>query len=301
VRWVAIAVVLALASPIAAQPEPKSDTVPYRVKANDSLGLIASEFYGDRSKASFIMAENKIVHAKPVRQGERLRIPIMRELTTTAGDTFQTLAASVLGDPLRGAFLAEINGMAPDDNLAAGTPILVPFTVQHTAAGTESLKDLAANYYGDAKFVDVLRRYNNLDKPTIEKGDTITVPSFNVKVHPSKIPQPDAESKLRRERRRDNTRLAATAIPLARHAWRIGDFATVRKTLEGIDTAFVEIGPAIEIGVLLGSAYVAFDSEKDALDAFKHVIDRKPSHALRKADHSPKVLAVWKKADGTVE
>ncbi|MEO8703180.1 MAG: LysM peptidoglycan-binding domain-containing protein [Kofleriaceae bacterium] len=294
-----IALVLLLAGSAHAQEPAKSDTLPYRVKQNDSLAIIASEYYGDRSKTAFITAENKLT--KPVRQGEKLRVPIMREVTTSPGDTFQALAAALLGDPLRGAFLAEINGMAPDDNLAAGTPILVPFTVQHTADKTESLKELASTYYGDGKFADVLKRYNNLDKPALEKGETITIPSFNVKMHPAKIPVPDAESKLRRERRRDNSRLAASAIPIARHAWRIGDFATVRKTLDGIDTAFIELAPAIEIGILLGSAYVAFDSEKDALDTFKRVIDRRPSQKLRKVDHSPKVLAIWKKADGAVE
>jgi LysM repeat protein len=291
-----VAVVLALAATAHAQPE---DTLPYRAKQGDSLGIIASEFYGDRSKTAFIVAENKLT--KPLRPGERLRVPIMREITTSPGDTFQSLAASLLGDPLRGAFLAELNAMAPDDNLAAGTSIVVPFTVAHTADKPESLKELASTYYGDGKFADVLKRYNNLDKPVLEKGETITVPSFNVKMHPSKIPLPDAEAKLRRERRRDNSRLAAAALPIARHAWRIGDFATVRKTLDGIDTAFIELAPALEIGIMLGSAYVAFDSEKDALDTFKRVIDRKPSHKLRKLDHSPKVLAIWKKADGAVE
>ena len=53
--------------------------------------------------------------------------------------------------------------------------------------------------------------------------------------------------------------------------------------------------------MLLGSAYVAFDETEPALAAFKRVIDRQPSHALRRLDHSPKVLAVWTKALGLIE
>ena len=58
----------------------------YRVKQGDSLELIAAEFYGDRMKAVFIMVENKLTHARPLKPGERLRIPVNREITTSPGD-----------------------------------------------------------------------------------------------------------------------------------------------------------------------------------------------------------------------
>jgi LysM repeat protein len=286
--------------PALASAEP-NDWTGYRAKANDSFGMIASEFYGDRSKAMFILAKNKIERAKPLRQGERLRVPILREITTSPGDTFQSLAETLLGDPLRGGFLAELNHMSPDDNLAAGTPIIIPFTVTHTAASNESITSIAATFYGDGKLADVLRRYNSLDKNTLEKGESITIPSYNLRIHPSKIPAPDSEAKLRRERRKDNTTLADAALPAARHAWRIGDYATVRKTLEPVDLAYLELGRAIEIGVLLASAHVAFGDEEKAREVFKRVIDRKPTHPLRKVDHSPKVLAIWTTLDGLVE
>ena len=165
----------------------------------------------------------------------------------------------------------------------------------------ESLATVAANYYGDAKLAETLRAYNFLDKNAIDKGEAITIPSINVRVHPKHVPVPDAESKLRREKRRENGKLAASAIPVARHAWRIGDYNAVKKALTAIDTEYVELGPAIEVGLLLGSALVAFGDTDGASTAFRHVLDRKPSHTLRKVDHSPKILAVWTKANGQVE
>jgi LysM repeat protein len=284
-----------------AQPEPRADLVGYRVKQGDTLGLIASEFYGDRARAPYLAAENRMQTPRPLRPGERLKVPVTREIVTSPGDTFQSLAGTLLGDPRRGYFLAETNAMSPDDNLAAGTPILVPFTVTHVAQGTEPLAAISATYYGDSKFTDVIRRYNNLDKIILDKGDAITIPSFNVRVHPSRMTPPDSEAKLRRDRKRDATRVAAMAIPAARHAWRIGDYGAVKRLLGDVDVAFVELQPAIEIGVLLGSAYVALGDEDDAVAAFKKIVDRKPSHTLRKVDHSPKVLAVWHKVDGAVE
>ena len=96
-------------------------------------------------------------------------------------------------------------------------------------------------------------------------------------------------------------RIAASAIPVARHAWRIGDYTAVKKQLADVDVAFIEVGAAVEVGVLLGSAQIAFGDTEAALQSFRHVLDRRPSHTLRQVDHSPKVLAVWKKADGQVE
>ncbi|MBS1123180.1 MAG: Peptidoglycan-binding lysin domain protein [Deltaproteobacteria bacterium] len=299
-RGLAILLLVIALSPTVARAQ-AADTVTIRVAQGDSLDMLASEFYGDRKLALFIMVENKIQHPRPLRPYERLRVPINREITTAPGDTFQSLAESLLGDPRRSEFLAELNGMSPDYNLAAGTPLILPFAITHVAAGPESLVSLAKNYYDKPKYADILRRYNFLDKTALEKGESILVPSYNVRVHPSKYPPIDAESKARREKRRASSELAANAIPSARHAWRTGDYATVKQLLAEIDGAYLELGPAIEVDLLLGCAQIAFDETEPALATFRHIIDRKPGYALRKLDHSPKILAVWTKAGGLVE
>jgi hypothetical protein len=298
----ALVLVALLVGVARAQPTDGARTKTVFAKQNDSVSMLASEFYGDRNKFPFIIAENKL-KPRPLVQGQRLRIPMLREITTVPGDTFLTLAEHLLGDHRRAGVLADFNGMSPDDPLAAGTPLIVPFTVQYTAENKESLSQIAAVYFNDPKLADALRAYNFPDQPktVLEKGETISIPSFNVKMQPAKLPPPDAESKLRRDKRRDNTKAAATAIPIARHAWKIGDYATVKKSLVDIDLAFVEIGPAIEAAVLLGSAQVAFGDADGAQATFRKVLERKPSHTLRKIDHSPKILAVWAKADGPIE
>lgn len=295
-------VVALLLAPAAALADARTDTITVRAKQNDSFGLIASEYYGDRNKAAFILAENKIVHPKPLRPGQLLRVPVLRELVTAPGDTFPSLAEALLGDARRGGFLAEVNKLSPDDSLPAGVALVVPFTVTHTAQGTESLEALAANYYGDRKHADVLRRFNNLDKPAIEKGEAIVVPAFNLRMHPGRVlPSGDPDAKTRRAKREDTQRLAASALPAAKHAWRIGEYAAVKKQLEPVDPAYLDTAQAVELGILLGSAHVAFKEDEAALAAFRRVLDRKPSHKLRKLDHAPKVIAVWTKADGQVE
>ena len=79
-------ILLLLVAPARAQDA--NDSITYRVKDGDTLSLIAAEYYGDRKKAIFIMVKNKIAHPRPLRNGERLKIPIPREITTSPNDTF---------------------------------------------------------------------------------------------------------------------------------------------------------------------------------------------------------------------
>ncbi|HEU4729343.1 MAG TPA: LysM peptidoglycan-binding domain-containing protein, partial [Kofleriaceae bacterium] len=279
------------------------DTVVHRVKQGDTLELIAAEFYGDRTKAVFIMVENKMTHARPLRPGERLRIPISREVTTAPGDTVESLAGAYLGSTRRGTFLADFNGISPDDSLPAGTVLTIPFTIVHTATSSESIADIAKAYFGDGKNAELLRRYNFLDRTTLEKGETLIVPVYHVRLSAAKVPTLDSESKARRDHRREAQARVAKALPAARQAWKVGDFAGVKAQLAELepDLDYVDAGEAVEVGVLLGSAHVAYDDAELAVATFRRVLDRQPHHALPRYQHSPKILAVWQKAGGQVE
>lgn len=297
--FVALALVVAVPR---AHADATSDTMVYKVKQSDSLGLIAAEFYGDRNKAIFIMVANKIVHPRPLKAGERLKIPVSRQVITAPGDTFESLAGTFLNDIRRGPFLAEFNDLSPDDGLPSGTAISIPFTVTHTAQATESIASITAAYFGDTKNAGMIRRYNFLEKDSIEKGEHLSVPIFNVRLQASKMPSIGAESKARRERQQKAQDSAAKAIPAAKQAWRNGDYAEVKAALAEVelDIDYLDLSQAVEVGILLGSLHVAYNDPKPALEAFKRVVERKPTHQLVPYFHSPRVLAVWKEAGGTV-
>ncbi len=287
-----------------AHADATSDTMTYKVKQNDSLGLLAAEFYGDRNKAIFIMVANKIVHPRTLKAGERLKIPVSRQVITAPGDSFDSLAATYLGDIRRGPFLAEFNDLSPDDGLPSGTAISIPFTVTHTAQTTETIASITAAYFGDTKNAGMIRLYNFLEveKVSIEKGDQLSIPIYNVRLQASKMPSIGAESKARRERQQKAQTSAAKAIPVAKQAWRNGEYAEVKAALAEVelDIDYLDLSQAVEVGILLGSLHVAFNDPKPALEAFKRVVERKPSHQLTPYFYSPKVLAVWKEAGGTV-
>jgi LysM repeat protein len=296
--------VLVLGGPRAAHAQdPPNDTVVHRVRQGDSLELIAAEFYGDRTKAVFIMVANKMTHVRPLRPGERLRVPISREVATAPGETFESLAATYLGSARRGTFLASFNGMSSDDGVPAGTVLTIPFTIVHTAGSVESISDIAKAYFGDGKNTEMLRRYNFLEKNSIDRGEPLLVPVYTVRLTPAKTPALDVESRARREHRREAIARAARALPAARQSWKDGDFAAVRSTLAPLepDLDYLDTRDAVELGVLLGAAHVAFDETEPAVALFKRALDRQANHALKRYDTSPRILDVWQKAGGQVE
>lgn len=301
-RLLAIVVGLGLVlSARAGRADTQNRTTVYRVKQGDTLQLIAAEYYGDRNKAIFIMVENKITHTKPLRPGERLRVPLSREVTTSPDDTWESLAGAYLGDPRRAPFLAEFNNTRSDETIPAGTALHVPFTVTHTAAATETIGSISAAYFGESKHAEMLRRYNFREKGALEKGETLIVPVFHVRLQASKMPPTDAEAKKRQAKRREAAKDAATAVPKAWQAWRVGDYADIEKLLLNIEVDFVDSEIAVDVHLLLGLARAADGKVDLAVDDFKKVLVRKPSHVLRKFDHSPKILEVWESAGGTSE
>jgi len=300
-RALVLAIALALVAPRAHAQDATSDVTVYRVRQGDTLDLIAAEFYGDRNKAIFIMVSNKILHPRPLKPGEKLKIPVTRQVTSSPGDTWESLAATYLGDGKRGGFLAEFNGLSPDD-LIAGTPVQIPFTIQHTAAGNEAISDIAKAYFGDGKNAALIRRYNFLEKDAIEKDEKIIVPITNVRLQASKMPALDAEAKARRDRQRVAKERAGRALPAARQAWHDGDFGAVKAALAEVelDMDYVDTAQAIEIGLLLGAMHVAHGDTKPALEAFKRVLERRATYQMSPYYFPPKIQALWKEAGGTI-
>jgi hypothetical protein len=300
---VAAVAIGAIGAPGEARAQDANRPVIYRVKQGDTLELIAAEFYGDRSKALFIAAENKLTRPRSLKPGERLRIPVCREVMTAPGDTFESLAMTYLGSARRGGFLADWSGLPQDDSLPAGTPILIPFAISYTAPTAESLAEVARSFFGDASKGEVLRRYNLLEKSSLDRGETVLVPALQIRISPSRQPVLDAESRARRDHRRDALARAARVLPAARLAWKTGDYAQVKALVVPLEAEldYLDADEAVELAVLLGSAHIAFDAEELALACFRRAIDRQAQHALRRYDTSPKILAVWQKAGGPIE
>ena len=304
-RWLALALTALLANGIARAQTPGSapPTVTiHKVQKGDTLELLAAEYYGDRRHKIYIMIENRLDHARELKPGEKLRIPISSEITATVGDSLASLAAQHLGDERRARYLAEFNGLSTDSSVAAGMEIAIPLRVTYRAEGNESLRSIASALFADDKKAELLKDYNDLKVDELEKGQTITVPIY-LRVQPSKRRPPDADSAALVAKRTEVLELARRVLPGARAAFKAGDYHAVKRDMAALagDFPYLDSDLVVEIGVLLGSAYVAFDDVDTARATFEQVLEREPKYALKAYHHSPKVRDVWKKAGGAVD
>jgi len=292
-----------LVARVAAADEP-ADFVMYKVKQGDTIDLVAAEFYGDHARTSaFIVDENKWKTFRKLNPGERIRVPITREITTAKGDTLPALATKYLGDASRAQFIAQLNNLKVTDIPAAGVTLRLPFRVTHVAQTTESLAAISQFYFGDAKQVELLRTYNNLgDKTAIEKNDSIIVPVMSLRVHDERLPTPSSEALARRKEHANANEAASAALPIARLAELQGDYTGVAKALAdvGKKLEFLDEPMVGEVGMLLGKALVASGNKPEATAVFQEVVAREPNRTMSAYYDSPTVVDAWRAAGGHV-
>lgn len=287
---------LFVALPSTALATPASGIERYKVRKGDTLELLAAEYYGNRVHKIYLMVENGMDHERVLKPGEKLRIPISERITTAAGDTLSGLAESHLGTAERAKYLAEFNGLEVDTTLAVGQELVVPLRVRYRAKGDEKLRDIALGLFADAKRAELLRDYNGLNTDTLTAGQVISIPVPKVEVQASKRRPPSADEDERASKRNDMMRKAALALPIAKAAWRAGDFASVKHQLTRLEFEYLDASFATDAGILLGAVYIAYDDTDSALSTFSKVLSRSPGLSLDKKQHSPKVRAIWERA-----
>jgi LysM repeat protein len=283
----------------------------YRVKRGDTLEILAAEYYGDRRHAVLVAAENGIdpvrqPFAEPLRPNTRLRIPVNRQITTDVGDSLASLASVHLGDERRAKFLAGFNEerrleLPADAPLAAGQVLEIPIHVRHRVKPQETLASLAASYFGAERKADLIREYNFLDTETVAPGTLLVIPILRIKVQPTRLAEPDDAARARAERHREMQANALSAMAASRMAWRDGDYTAVKDALSALELDYLFTADVVEIGVLLGSAWVALDEPEKASAVFRAVLARAPAHVLDPHQVSPKIRAVWEQARTAAE
>jgi len=77
----------------------------------------------------------------------------------------------------------------------------------------------------------------------------------------------------------------------------------VKATLAALepDLDYLDASDAVDVGVLLGAAYIAHTEVEPAAAIFKRVLDRQARAVLRRYDYSPRILAVWQSVGGQIE
>jgi len=273
----------------------------HTVRRDDTLQLLAAEYYADRRYAVFIMFMNGMTHPRALRPGERLKIPTAWKYSVAAQETFDTLADRFLGDERRGAYLAEFNNLPADESLSLGQEVRIPFLIRYTADSNETLRAVAATFYGDARKADLLRGYNFRNGTVLKKGESVIVPITEVQVRPEKLPAPDPEEKKREQRRREMTERVDGKLRRANDAWKAGEYGVVRAELEDLDVEYLEDEKATAVAFLRGCAFVAIGDDAFAKANFEKVLERSPTFRVHARSVSPKIRLVWERAGGKVD
>jgi nucleoid-associated protein YgaU len=133
----------------------------HTVQPNESLSLLANRYYGDYKKFHLIARFNRLDDARRITVGQVIKVPIVE------------------GVP----FLAEGGGIVSAGEKPGGKKTEGVSTTQrfiaHTIRPGESLWQLAAQYYGDHQYSEVIARYNGLNDPrNIRVGQEIKIPEI---------------------------------------------------------------------------------------------------------------------------
>jgi LysM repeat protein len=289
--------------------------VMYSAKNGDTPESIAGDFYGNRAQAIFVIESNGLERDKPLKPGQRVRIPTAFKYRVKKGDTLEGLAQKFLDDRRRAKFLAAYSGLKETDKLREGQDLWVPFQHVHRAELPESLQSVARAFYGDASKEKLLLDYNFRTAKMLAKGERIVVPIAHVKIRAVRLVEP-APEKVSKKPTVDKTPALAAAPPkeaqkreeelaervgkqlqIAEKAYKEGSYSDVPAVLDKVLTSEDPSETQLaEIFRLKAFAYVALGMDELATSAFREVIARRPDVTLDEATVSPKIRAALDRA-----
>ena len=269
------------------------------VVQGDTLASIAEKYYGKIQYEKFLVDANLLglEGGSPIVKGMRLEVPAVGHRVVKRGDTWETLAAELLGAANRADVLSIANGSNPWLTPEEGAELVVPYNLRVLVAGSnETLVTIAFKYYGDMNKAWVLDRYNALNGRKIEPNDVVLVPL-------SDLPLSELGRKAAQEAAgntcseamgnvRDAQRKVSQEIPALIADVKGGRYvdAASRGNRFLASGALTEPEQAIVNRQLL-EAYVALDAPGLATQACTEWRKRDKHAALDPVELSPKILA----------
>ncbi len=278
--------------PIASAAGDTPVTIKYLPSKTDTAALIASDYYGSRKRSPFVINIAEVTKDRPLAKRKYIRMPVVFVIHAEKGDSFQSLAKEYLAKSYRDKYLAEFNNRFPKESLAVGEPVRIPFHTKHTATKKTSLRSIAYRYYGSKEKSSVLKAYNNIKKNLVAKGSSVDVPFVwkNSTISKARVTK---KAKARFERFQKQSRAANLLLPTMKAAWHIGDYASIQRQLEQIDTPYLPMPLAAEVLLLLGQSYVALGQPDKAAAVFTLLRERDLQWELDPKKYSPTVLQAF--------
>ncbi len=269
------------------------------VVQGDTLASVAEKYYGKIQYEKFLVDANLLglEGGSPIVKGMRLEVPSVGHRTVKHGDTWEILAAELLGAANRSDVLSIANGSNPWLTPEEGAEIIVPYNLRAIVQGSnETLVTIAFKYYGDMNKAWVLDRYNGFNGKKIQPNDVVLVPLTD-------LPLTDAGKKAAQSSAgntcseamgtvRDAQRKVSQEIPALIADVKGGRYvdAASRGSRFLASGALTEPEQAIVNRQLL-EAYVALDATGLATQACTEWRKRDKHAVLDPVELSPKILA----------
>ncbi len=178
VRVLVLAIVFALVLVLDLLSPRDAHAFTHVVTPGESLASIAARVYGDPKLETLLAAANGLDAqggAAPV-PGMRLDIPAPTYHRVLAGETWNSLAERILGDPVRSDVFARANGTVPWIPPDRGQEIVVPYVLTVIASDADRLDTLAKRFWGDATRAWEIDAYNLRKAAPLKRGDVVLVP-----------------------------------------------------------------------------------------------------------------------------
>lgn len=278
---------------------------PHTLRRGESLARLAERTYGLVEYEKIIVAANGLDAGGgvPLVPGMRLDLPALRHYRVQAGDTWASLAETLLGHPERQDVLSAANDASPWMTPAEGAEIVVPYNLRVTVGPTDSLLTIASRFLGSREKAWVLDRYNFLKSHPPKRGDVILVPLTSLRLTDEGKAEAAAATAFERSQSaggtREAQRKADAEMPTLLGEVRGGRYldAVLRGTRM---LAFGELSrPQLAlIQRQLLEAYVALDARGHASSACRAWREADPDADLDPIYLSPKLVAACSPSQG---
>jgi hypothetical protein len=270
----------------------------HTVTEKDTLASIAERYYGRIQFEKLLVAANDLDArgGSPIVRGMRLEVPALGHRIVRQGETWDSLAAELLGSPKRSDVLSLANDSSPWLTPEEGAEIIVPFNLRVLPDAGDTLITIAYRFYGDMNRAWVLDRYNLLNGRKLQPGDVVLVPL-------TELPLTDAGRQAARAsagaacseahgETRSVQKKVAQELPALLSDIRSGRYvdAVARGTRFLASAELSEPQVALVHRQLL-EAYVALEAPGLATAACSEWLKRSPGVTLSPVELSPKILA----------
>jgi phage tail protein X len=283
---------------------PHANAFAHRVATGDTLASIAEKYYGRIQYERLLVAANflDVRGGTPIVRGMRLEVPALEHRKVVGGDTWETLAADLLGSPSRADVLSMANGSSPWLAPEEGSEIAIPYNLRVVVGEGEQITQVAYRHLGDMTKAWMLDHYNGLDGRKLARGDVVLVPLTDLPLTPAgrdamlaALGTTCSEAGGLGKKTQKKIAQELPALVADVRAGRYVDAVTR-------GTRFVATGMLTEpqlalVHQKLTEAYVALDAVGLAAASCAEWRKRDPAARLDPALHSPKIVAACEHAE----